>query len=209
MIVTRTFIFFRVNARGIRQSSSRHPAAGRDFQIRLAATQPDQPARAFPLDESLESFPDYAGFILQTCESLGLGHPFIIQNERGAHGGIALCINFGVHCCFHIGIASHTRYTTYGENMPTTSPKMGRKIKKSFSISIESDSFIRKSCKERKSKSESETLDALLRELMAVRQRKAMEAAYTDYYDSLNEDEAAEESAWGRFAESQLAKEAR
>ena len=108
---------------------------------------------------------------------------------------------FGMDCL--------TGYTTCGETMPTTSPKMGRKIKKSFSISVESDSFIRRSCKERKSNSESETLDALLSELMAVRQQKAIEAAYADYYDSLSEDEVAEESAWGRFAESQLAKEAR
>jgi hypothetical protein len=93
--------------------------------------------------------------------------------------------------------------------MRTTSPKMRRKIKKSFSISAESDSFIRKSCKDRKSNSESETLDALLCELMAIRQQRAIEAAYTDYYDSLSEQEAAEERAWGTFAESQLAEEIR
>jgi hypothetical protein len=106
-------------------------------------------------------------------------------------------------------MCGHTGYTTYGETMPTTSPKMGRKIKKSFSISVESDSFIRRSCKERKSNSESETLDALLSELRAVRQQKAIEAAYVDYYDSLSREEAAEESAWGAFSESQLAKELR
>ncbi|HEY4378969.1 MAG TPA: hypothetical protein VGN01_01410 [Acidobacteriaceae bacterium] len=89
----------------------------------------------------------------------------------------------------------------------TTSPKMGRKIKKSFSISVESDSFIRKNAKERKSNSESETLDALLSELMTIRQQRAIEAAYTDYYDSLGEEEVAEERAWGAFAESQLAKD--
>jgi hypothetical protein len=100
-------------------------------------------------------------------------------------------------------------YTTCGTNMPTTSPKRGRKIKKSFSISPESDSFIRKTCKERKSTSESETLDVLLRELMTIRQQKAIEAAYADYYDSLTEDEVAEQSAWGAFAESQLAEESR
>jgi hypothetical protein len=98
-------------------------------------------------------------------------------------------------------------YTTYGENMPTTSPRMGRKIKKSFSISVESDSFIRKVCKERKSKSESETLDALLNELMNLRKQHAIEAAYTDYYDSLGDEEISEQRAWGTFAESQLAKE--
>ena len=101
----------------------------------------------------------------------------------------------------------HTGYTTYGETMPTTSPKMGNKIKKSFSISVESNSFIRRSCKERKSNSESETLDALLSELKAIRQQQAIEAAYTDYYDSLSQEEVAEERAWGAFAESQLAKE--
>ena len=93
--------------------------------------------------------------------------------------------------------------------MPTTSPKMGRKIKKSFSISVDSDSFIRRNCKERKSNSESETLDALLSELRAIRQQQAIEAAYTDYYDSLSQQEVAEEHSWGVFAESQLAEEIR
>ena len=86
---------------------------------------------------------------------------------------------------------------------------MGRKVKKSFSISVESDSFIRRSCKERRSTSESETLDALLSELMAIRQQQAIEAAYGDYYDSLSDEERAEQSEWGNFAESQLAKEMR
>lgn len=86
---------------------------------------------------------------------------------------------------------------------------MGNKIKKSFSISVESEAFIRKSCRERKSDSESETLDALLSELRAIRQKEAVEAAYTDYYDSLTNEEAREEQAWAAFAESQLSKESR
>jgi hypothetical protein len=105
------------------------------------------------------------------------------------------------------GLSQATIYTTDGETMPTTSPKMGRKIKKSFSISVESDAFIRRNSKERKSNSESETLDALLSELMTIRQQQAIEAAYTDYYDSLGEEETAEERAWGTFSESQLAKD--
>jgi hypothetical protein len=100
-------------------------------------------------------------------------------------------------------------YTTSGENMPTTSPRMGNKIKKSFSISVESDAFIRRSCKERRSDSESDTLDALLGELRAIRQQEAVETAYTDYYDSLSDEEVAEQQAWGAFAESQLAEEMR
>jgi hypothetical protein len=98
-------------------------------------------------------------------------------------------------------------YTTCGKTMVAASPKMGRKIKKSFSISVESDSFIRNSCKERKSNSESETLDALLTELMNIRKQQAIEAAYTDYYDSLADDEMAEQLNWGSFAESQLTQE--
>ena len=93
--------------------------------------------------------------------------------------------------------------------MSTTSRKSGRKIKRSFSISVESDSSIRKSCKDRKSNSESETLDALLRELMTIRQGQAIDAAYADYYDSRSEDETAEHNSWGLFAESQLAKKDR
>jgi hypothetical protein len=100
-------------------------------------------------------------------------------------------------------------YTTCGENMPTTSPRMGNKIKKSFSISVESDAFIRRSCKERRSESESDTLDALLSELRAIRQHEAVEAAYTDYYDSLSDEEIAEQQGWGAFAESQLVEEMR
>ena len=58
--------------------------------------------------------------------------------------------------------------------------------------------------KERRTKSESETLDVLLRELMAIRQQRAIEAAYSDYYDSLTEEEIAEEHSWGAFSETQL-----
>lgn len=86
---------------------------------------------------------------------------------------------------------------------------MGNKIKKSFSISVESDAFIRRSCKERKSDSESETLDALLSELRTIRRQEAVEAAYTDYYDSLGDEEMTEQRAWGSFAESQLVEEVR
>lgn len=86
---------------------------------------------------------------------------------------------------------------------------MGNKIKKSFSISVESEAFIRNSRRERKSDSESETLDALLAELRAIRQKEAIEAAYTEYYDSLTNEEVSEEQTWATFTESQLAKEVR
>jgi len=97
-----------------------------------------------------------------------------------------------------------TMYTTNGANMISTLQRSTRKIKRSFSISPESDTFIRKTQKERKSRSESETLDELLRELMALRQQHLIEDAYTNYYDMLTEEEAGEQHAWGAFAETQL-----
>jgi hypothetical protein len=96
-------------------------------------------------------------------------------------------------------------YTTFGMNQTTTHPELARKVKKSFSISRESEAFIRKSSKERRIKSESETLDLLLRELISIRQQHALNTAYQDYYDSLTDEESAEHREWGTFAEAQLA----
>lgn len=80
-----------------------------------------------------------------------------------------------------------------------------RKVKKSFSISLESEAFLKRMRKERKVSSESETLDVLLRELMASQKQRAIESAYKDYYDSLSDEDVAEQRAWGAFAETQLA----
>jgi hypothetical protein len=93
--------------------------------------------------------------------------------------------------------------------MPSTLQRPTRKIKRSFSISSESDAFIRKSQKERKSRSESEALDELLRELMMLRAQGRIEDAYTDYYDSLADAEVDEQRAWGAFAGVQLSNGAR
>jgi len=79
-----------------------------------------------------------------------------------------------------------------------------RKVKKSFSISLESEAFLRQTRKERQVSSESETLDVLLRELMAAQKQRAIESAYVDYYDSLSDEDMAEQDAWGTFAETQL-----
>lgn len=79
-----------------------------------------------------------------------------------------------------------------------------RKIKRSFSLSAESNAFIQHVRKERRSRSESETLDALLSELMAIRRQQRLESAWTEYYDNLTPAESQEDHAWGSFAESQL-----
>jgi len=79
-----------------------------------------------------------------------------------------------------------------------------RKVKKSFSISLESEAFLKRIRKERKVSSESETLDVLLGELMTAQRQCAIESAYVDYYDSLSDEDVTEQRAWGAFAETQL-----
>jgi hypothetical protein len=79
-----------------------------------------------------------------------------------------------------------------------------RKVKKSFSISPESEAFLKRVRRERRVSSESKTLDLLLHELMSARKQRAIESAYKDYYDSVSDGDLAEQQTWGAFAESQL-----
>lgn len=83
--------------------------------------------------------------------------------------------------------------------------KTAERIKKSYSISKESEQFIRRIRKARHIASDSEALDQLLRESMAAHRRSSIDAAYKAYYDSAPEVELAEESVWAEFAESELA----
>jgi hypothetical protein len=98
----------------------------------------------------------------------------------------------------------HTVYTTVGRSAENTMHGQPRKVKKSFSISLESEAFLKRMRKEHKAPSESETLDLLLRELMATHKQRAIESAIVDYYDSLSDEDVEEQRAWGVFAEAQL-----
>lgn len=84
------------------------------------------------------------------------------------------------------------------------SPTQSRKVKRSFSISPESHAFIRRSQKERRTRSESETLDVLLSELMSIHRQHQLDAAWKNYYDSLSSKDIEEQNAWASFSESQL-----
>ena len=79
------------------------------------------------------------------------------------------------------------------------------RIKKSYSISRQSEQFVRQVRKSRKIKSDSEALDQLLREARAAHARGAMDAAYRAYYDSASDSDLAEETAWAAFGESEMA----
>jgi hypothetical protein len=79
------------------------------------------------------------------------------------------------------------------------------RIKKSYSISRQSEQFVRQVRKARKIRSDSEALDQLLREAIAAQARGSIDAAYRAYYDAASETELAEESAWAAFSESEFA----
>lgn len=83
-------------------------------------------------------------------------------------------------------------------------PLAGR-IKKSYSISLESERYIRKIRKTRKIASDSQALDQILRDAQEVEKRAEIGAAYTAYYDSATEEELAEEKGWAAVGESALA----
>jgi len=73
------------------------------------------------------------------------------------------------------------------------------KIKRSFTITPESALFLRQSRQEINAGSDSEALDLLLRELMVKRKLRAVDAAYTDYYNSIPDTQVTEERDWAEI----------
>jgi hypothetical protein len=80
-----------------------------------------------------------------------------------------------------------------------------RRVKKSYSISVEAESFVRKVRRVRKIASDSEALDLLLREAIEVHRKSAVDAAYKAYYDSASDQELEEEKSWAEFGTAQMA----
>jgi hypothetical protein len=81
-----------------------------------------------------------------------------------------------------------------------------RRIKKSYSISVEAESFVRRVRKTRKIASDSEALDMLLREAIEVHRKSAVDAAYKAYYDSASDKELEEEQSWAEFGTAQMSR---
>jgi hypothetical protein len=71
-----------------------------------------------------------------------------------------------------------------------------QRIKKSYSISREAESFVRQTRQARKIKSDSEALDQLLRESIATHRRGSIDAAYKAYYDAASDGDLAAENEW-------------
>lgn len=81
-----------------------------------------------------------------------------------------------------------------------TTQATANKIKRSFTISPESLAFLQEARQERQAGSDSETLELLLGELMLKRKLRKIETAYTDYYDSVSDEQLVEDQEWARMA---------
>ena len=79
-----------------------------------------------------------------------------------------------------------------------------RKEKRTFSLSPESLRYLESVRKQRKTASVSSVLDELIREQQRAAKMQRISASITSYYDSLTNQEVAEDRAWGEFAESQF-----
>jgi hypothetical protein len=71
-----------------------------------------------------------------------------------------------------------------------------QRIRKSYSISREAESFVRQTRQARKIKSDSEALDQLLRESIATHRRGSIDAAYKAYYNAASDADLAAENEW-------------
>lgn len=79
-----------------------------------------------------------------------------------------------------------------------------RKEKRTFSLSRESLQFLETVRKKRKGTSASAVLDDLLAEQRRTYENKRISASIASYYDSLTEEDVAEDVVWGRFAENEF-----
>jgi len=79
-----------------------------------------------------------------------------------------------------------------------------RKGKRTFSLSSEALAYLNVLAKNHRSASEA--LDKLIREKKEEAERERISANIRGYYDSISEEERAENRAWGEFVQSHLVK---
>ena len=71
-----------------------------------------------------------------------------------------------------------------------------RKMKRSFTLTPESVAFVAQTRLKRQTGSDSEALDLLLSEAMLEEKRRSLEAATKEYYDTVPDEDLAEQSSW-------------
>jgi hypothetical protein len=79
-----------------------------------------------------------------------------------------------------------------------------RKEKKTFSLSRESVRYLQSVQKRKKSDSISAVLEDLIQQQRQAQEMQRISASITSYYDSLSDEQVADDRAWGQFAETQF-----
>jgi len=79
-----------------------------------------------------------------------------------------------------------------------------RKVKRTFSLSPEALACLEAIQMDQHLPSVSAALDQVIREKKLEAENKRISASVTNYYDSIGEEEMAEDRAWGQFAETQF-----
>jgi hypothetical protein len=91
--------------------------------------------------------------------------------------------------------------------MPTSTPRVPRKAKKSYTLSPESIAFLETLRKRRRAASISSVLEGILQAVRRQEERAKIEKSVDAYYSSLSDQEAAEHAEWGDFATSEFLRE--
>lgn len=82
-----------------------------------------------------------------------------------------------------------------------------RKAKRTFSLSREVVSYLEAERRARKQKSLSAVLEEIVRRQQEEKEMERISASITRYYDSISDEERAENLAWAQFAETQFPSE--
>jgi hypothetical protein len=72
-------------------------------------------------------------------------------------------------------------------------------MKRSFTLTPEVVAFVSETRQKRAAGSDSEALDILLREAMLEAKRQQIDAAYQNYYDTVSEEELAQQEEWAKL----------
>ena len=86
--------------------------------------------------------------------------------------------------------------------MPKAVPS--RKARKTFSLSRETVKYLESLRKERKKDSMSAVLEDVVRQLQQAKELERISTSVSHYYDTLTDEQMAEDRAWGEFAETQF-----
>jgi hypothetical protein len=91
--------------------------------------------------------------------------------------------------------------------VPTSTKRVERKAKKSYTLSPESIAFLETIRKRRRASSISSVLEEILQAVRRQEERAKIAKSVDAYYSSLSEQQAAEHLEWGEFATGEFPRE--